>query len=166
MSAPILRSSSSLRSATAPSTPAGGITAEVVTFADVDALRAAPAEQVRGKIVYIGHAMPRTEDGSGYGVFGAPRRQGPTVASQKGAVGIVIRSIGTDREHRNPHTGVMNFAEGATPIPAGALSNPDADQLERIFARGQRPTLRLTLISNVTQGRSGNVIAEVPGPRS
>lgn len=145
------------------STPADGITAEVIAFPDVDALRAAPVEQVRGKIVYIGHDMPRTEDGSGYGVFGAPRRQGPTLASQKGAVGIVIRSIGTDREHRNPHTGVMNFADGATPIPAGALSNPDADQLERIFARGQRPTLRLTLQSTVTQGRSGNVIAEVPG---
>lgn len=145
------------------STPAGGVTGEVVTFADVEALRAAPAEQVRGKIVYIGHAMPRTEDGSGYGIFGAPRRQGPSIASQKGALAIVIRSIGTDREHRNPHTGVMNFTDGTTPIPAGALSNPDADQLERILARGQRPTLRLTLESRVTQGRSGNVIAEVPG---
>jgi hypothetical protein len=145
------------------STSAGGITGEVVAFADVDALRAASPEQVRGKIVYIGHAMPRTEDGSGYGIFGAPRRQGPTVASQKGAVAIVIRSIGTDRDHRNPHTGTMSFADRATPIPAGALSNPDADQLERIFARGQRPTLRLTLESQVTQGRSGNVIAEVPG---
>lgn len=145
------------------STPAGGVTGEVVAFADVDALRAAPAEQVRGKIVYIGNAMPRTEDGSGYGVFGAPRRQGPTLASQKGALAIVIRSIGTDREHRNPHTGVMNFTDGAKPIPAGALSNPDADQLERILARRQRPTLRLTLESRVSQGRSGNVIAEVPG---
>jgi hypothetical protein len=145
------------------STPPGGVSGEVIAFADVEALRAAPAEQVRGKIVYIGNAMPRTEDGSGYGVFGAPRRQGPTLASQKGAAAIVIRSIGTDRDHRNPHTGVMNFTDGATPIPAGALSNPDADQIERILARGQRPTLRLTLESRVTQGRSGNVIAEVPG---
>lgn len=145
------------------STPGGGVTGEVIAFPDVEALRAAAPADVRGKIVYIGHAMPRTEDGSGYGVFGAPRRQGPTVAAQKGALAIVIRSIGTDRDRRNPHTGVMNFAEGTTPIPAGALSNPDADQLERILARGQKPTLRLTLESRVTQGRSGNVIAEVPG---
>ncbi len=145
------------------STPAAGVTGEVISFPDVDALRAASPAEVRGKIVYIGHAMPRTQDGSGYGIFGAPRRQGPTVASQKGALAIVIRSIGTDRDHRNPHTGVMNFADGATPIPAGALANPDADQLERILARGQRPTLRLTLESRVSQGRSGNVIAEVPG---
>lgn len=145
------------------STPAGGVTGEVIAFPDVQALEAAPVEAVRGKIVYIGHAMPRTMDGSGYGVFGAPRRTGPTLASRKGAAAILIRSIGTDREHRNPHTGVMSFAEGATPIPAGALSNPDADQLERIFARGQRPTVRLTLESRTSQGTSGNVIAEVPG---
>ena len=68
------------------------------------------------------------QDGSGYGQFGAPRRQGPTLASKKGALAIVVRSIGTDH-HRNPHTGVMTFDNGAKPIPAGALSNPDADQL-------------------------------------
>ena len=145
------------------STDAAGVTAEVIAFADVDALGAAPAELVRNKIVYIGHAMPRTMDGSGYGVFGAPRRSGPTLASQKGAIAILIRSIGTDRQHRNPHTGVMTFERGAAPIPAGALSNPDADQLERILARGERPTVRLTLQSRTSQGKSGNVIAEVPG---
>lgn len=146
------------------STPPDGITGEVVAFASVEALRAAPSEQVRGKIVYIGHSMPRTQDGSGYGVFGAPRRQGPTLASQKGAAAIVIRSIGTDW-HRNPHTGVMSFADGARPIPAGALTNPDADQLERMLARAGRPvTLRLTLLSRQLQDQqSGNVIAEVPG---
>lgn len=145
-------------------TPPGGLTAEVIGFSSVDALRAASPEQVRGKIVYIGHAMPRTQDGSGYGVFGAPRRQGPTVASQKGAAGIVIRSIGTDF-HRNPHTGVMSFAEGVQPIPAAALSNPDADQLERILARARQPvTMRLVLNSRqITDQPSGNVIAEVPG---
>ncbi len=146
------------------STAPGGITAEVVGFPSMDALRAAPPEQVRGRIVYITHAMPRTQDGSGYGVFGAPRRQGPTIASQKGAAAIVIRSIGTDW-HRNPHAGVMNFADGAQPIPAGALSNPDADQLERILARARGPvTMRLTLQSQQLANQpSGNVIAEVPG---
>ncbi|GAA4016118.1 M28 family metallopeptidase [Sphingomonas swuensis] len=148
------------------STPPGGVTGEVIAFASVDALRAAPAEQVRGKIVYIGHDMPRTQDGSGYGIYGAPRRQGPTIAAQKGAAAILVRSIGTDREHRNPHTGVMSFAEGVKPIPAGALSNPDADQLERVVKRSgeRRPTLRLILESTLkTNQQSGNVIAEVPG---
>ncbi len=50
------------------------------------------------------------------------------------------------------------------PIPAGALSNPDADQLERILRRGQPVRMRLTLTPrNIGRRQSGNVVAEVPG---
>ena len=140
-----------------------GITGQIVYFPSVDALRAAPDSAVRGKIVFIDHNMMPAQDGSGYGQFGAPRRQGPTIASLKGAIGIVIRSIGTDH-HRNPHTGVHYFTVGAVPIPAGALSVPDAEQLVRILKRGQAVTMHLTLVSEKHDGgQSGNVIAEVPG---
>ena len=88
--------------------------------------------------MFVDHRMMANQDGSGYGQFGAPRRQGPTVASQKGALAIVVRSIGTDH-HRNPHAGVMTFNDGAKPIPAGALSVPDAEQLNRILQRGIPP---------------------------
>lgn len=145
------------------STPPQGVTGEIVYFESLDALRAAPDAAVRGKIVFIDHHMMPAQDGSGYGQFGAPRRQGPTVASLKGALAIVIRSIGTDH-HRNPHTGVQYFTDGARPIPAGALSIPDAEQLVRILKRGQPVTMRLTLVSQKIQGgHSGNVIAEVRG---
>ena len=144
------------------STGPAGITGEVIGFDSVDALRLAPDAAVRGKIVFIDHHMPANQDGSGYGQFGAPRRQGPTIASLKGAVGIVIRSIGTDH-NRTPHTGVMTFANGAKPIPAGALSVPDAEQLVRILKRGKPVSMRLVLESRPIQGTSGNVIAEVPG---
>ena len=145
------------------STPAQGITGEIAYFDSVDALRAAPDSAVKGKIVFIDHHMMPAQDGSGYGQFGAPRRQGPTIASLKGAMGIVIRSIGTDH-HRNPHTGVQYFTDGATPIPAGALSVPDAEQLVRILKRGKPVVMHLTLVSQKLEGgQSGNVIAEVPG---
>ena len=144
-------------------TPPNGIDAELIGFDSVEALTAAPDAAVRGKIVFVTHAMPRTMDGSGYGQFGAPRRQGPTIASRKGAAAIVIRSIGTDH-HRNPHTGVMSFAEGVAPIPAGALSIPDAEQVERILKRGKPVRMRLVLTPrNIGTRQSGNVIAEVPG---
>lgn len=145
------------------STGPEGVSGEIVAFDSVDALRAAPAGQVKGKIVFIDHAMPANQDGSGYGQFGAPRRQGPTIASQKGALALIVRSIGTDW-HRNPHAGVMSFSDGAKPIPAGALSNPDADQLLRILKRGRPTSLKLVLESrNLGTRQSGNVIAEVPG---
>lgn len=144
-------------------TPTSGIMAEVIGFETMADLEAAPDAQVRGKIVFVSHEMKPTQDGSGYGYFGAARRAGPTVASRKGAAGIVIRSIGTDH-HRNPHTGVQTFAEGVTPIPAAALSVPDAEQLQRILKRGKPVTMRLTLTPrNIGTRQSGNVIAEIPG---
>ena len=145
------------------STGPGGVTGEIVAFDSVDELRAAPDEAVRGRIVFVDHHMVATSDGIGYGQFGAPRRQGPTIASKKGALAIVVRSIGTDH-HRNPHTGVQVFSEGATPIPAGALSVPDAEQLVRILKRGKPVSMKLVLQSqNIGTRQSGNVIAEVPG---
>jgi len=75
----------------------------------------------------------------------------------------VVRSIGTDH-HRNPHTGVQYFTDGAAPIPAGALSLPDAEQLVRIVKRGRPVTMHLTLVSERREnGQSGNVVADVPG---
>ena len=145
------------------STGPAGVTGEIAYFDSVDSLRAAPEDKVRGKIVFIDHHMTPTQDGSGYGQFGAPRRQGPTIASLKGALAIVVRSIGTDH-HRNPHAGVQYFTDGARPIPAGALTVPDAEQLVRILKRGQPVLMHLTLVSEHSEGgHSGNVIAEVPG---
>jgi hypothetical protein len=144
-------------------TPTRGLQAEVVGFDDIEALIAASDSSVRGKIVFVSHAMAPTQDGAGYGYFGRARREGPSIASRKGAVAIVIRSIGTDY-HRNPHTGVQSWAEGAKPIPAGALSLPDAEQLQRILRRGRPVTMRLTLTPrNIGRRQSGNVIAEAPG---
>ena len=56
------------------STGSAGVTGNVVYFESVDALRDAPDSAVRGKIVFIDHHMMPTQDGSGYGQFGAPRR--------------------------------------------------------------------------------------------
>jgi hypothetical protein len=143
-------------------TPPGGITAPLVYFETLDALKAAPAGSLAGKIAFIDHAMRANQDGSGYGPFGNVRRQGPAIASAKGAVGAIIRSAGTDN-HRNPHTGGTNFGD-ARPIPAGAVSNPDADLIARLAARGKPMSVALTLTSHPQPDMpSGNVIADLPG---
>ena len=144
-------------------TPDGGITAEIIGFPSLDALKAAPDAAVKGKIVFVWHRMMATQDGSSYGTYGPIRRAGASIASKKGAAAILIRSIGTD-QHRVPHTGVTGWTDGAKPIPAAALSVPDAEQLERILARGKPVRLHLTLTpKTVGTHQSGNVIAEVPG---
>lgn len=155
------------------STGVKGIEGDVAYFESFDALVAAPEADVKGKIVFIDHKMQPTQDGSGYGYYGRGRFTGPNIASKKGAIAIVIRSIGTD-SHRNPHAGGTNFEAGVKPIPAGAISNPDADQLVRQWRRPQpvladgdaRDPVRMKLVltpQNLGTKHSGNVIAEVPG---
>jgi carboxypeptidase Q len=140
-----------------------GLTAQVVAFASIADLQAAPAGSLTGKIAYVGNAMVATQDGSSYGQFGFARFSGPSLAAQKGAAAIVIKSIGSDKG-RGPHTGVTTFAKGVTPIPAAALSVSDAALLERMIARGKPVVLKLVLTPQQTgEQESGNVIAEVPG---
>jgi Zn-dependent M28 family amino/carboxypeptidase len=144
-------------------TPDKGIEGELVYFPSFAALQAAPAGSLAGKIAFIDHAMKANQDGSGYGPFGAARRQGPAAAAQKGAIGVVIRSIGTDN-HRNPHTGGTGWPASVTPIPAGAVSNPDADQIARIAKQGKPMRLSLTLTGRTTDNLpSGNVIGDIVG---
>ena len=107
------------------STGPAGVTGQIVAFDSVDALRATPDSAVRGKIVFIDHRMQANQDGSGYGQFGAPRRAGPTLASQKGAIAIVIRSIGTDPP-RSSHSAPGCELPTAPALPAVPASIPDA----------------------------------------
>ncbi|MDC0886837.1 M28 family peptidase [Altererythrobacter sp.] len=147
------------------STGPDGITAEVVYFPTVDDLRAAPAGSLAGKIAFVSHSMTRTQDGSQYGFAGPARWVASGIAASKGAVATVIKSVGTDL-HRNPHTGGAGFPDGVAPTPAGALSVPDALNLERMFARAEgRPiTMKLTLTPrNLGTTTSGNVVGEIVG---
>jgi Zn-dependent M28 family amino/carboxypeptidase len=144
-------------------TPAEGLTAPVVYFATFNDLLLAPAGSLTGKIAFVSNAMEPTQDGSSYGSSGSARFVGPNVAAQKGAAALVIRSIGTDHG-RGPHAGTTNFDAGVTPIPAGALSVADAENLERMIKLGKPVTMKLTLTPRFVGDRqSGNVVAEVPG---
>lgn len=150
---------------TSASTGPDGITAEVVMFASVADLQAAPAGSLAGKIAYISHKMTPTQDGSQYGFAGPARWVAAGIAASKGAVATVIKSVGTDN-HRNPHTGGTSFPEGVTPTPAGALSLPDAANLERMFERaGGKPiTMKLVLTpQDLGMQESGNVTGEIVG---
>ena len=141
----------------------GPIEADVVEFADLDAMKNAKPGSLDGKIAYISNRMQRFKDGHGYGPAVAARKDGPSVAGRLGAKALLIRSIGTDSD-RLPHTGVLRYANDATKIPAAALSNPDADQLSRILAQGKTVRLRLNLGAE-TRGTftSYNVIGEISG---
>jgi hypothetical protein len=144
-------------------TGAEGVEAEAVMVRDVDALSALPAGAVKDRIVFFTNRMERTQDGSGYGKAVTVRAAGPAVAGSLGALGVVIRSVSTS-DDRFPHTGATRYRDDAPRIPAFAISNPDADALERQFASGKPVRLRLWSTSrDLPPARSANVIGEIPG---
>ncbi|MCF6221074.1 MAG: M20/M25/M40 family metallo-hydrolase [Robiginitomaculum sp.] len=144
-------------------TPKAGTKAPVAYFADYEALLAAPMGSLDGKIAYISGRMEKHRDGAGYGPANQKRRSGATEAAKRGAVAVLIRSVGTD-SHRFPHTGQMRYAEDVKKIPIGALSSPDADQLDRIFAMDKDVEIKLRLNTrDLGEKISGNVMAEIRG---
>jgi len=148
------------------STPEGGLEAEVVFFPSFDDLVAydSSADALEGKIVYVNDRMVASRTAEGYGPANRKRTRAWIQAEDRGAVGVLIRSVGTS-SNRFPHTGMMSRPDGRTAtIPAMALSAPDADQIERIHARGNTLTIRMrTQAGWRGQATSGNVIAEIVG---
>ena len=143
--------------------PGGTVEAEIVRFDSFEALQAAPAGSLAGKIAFVDYDMARTRDGSGYGKAGAVRSRGPSEAIRKGAAGYLMRSIGTS-PHRVANTGITRFDEGLAPIPAAALSRVDADQLARLLQRGPvRVRLALDCGWTGAEYTSHNVIGEITG---
>ena len=143
-------------------TDAGGIEAEIALFRTYDDLLAAAPGSLNGKIAVVTQRMVRAPDGSGYGAANRIRRLGPSEAAKRGAIGYLLRSLGTD-SHRLPHTAPLNYEDGAPRIPAAALAIPDADQLERLAALGP-VRIRLLLTPNVQENApSWNVVGEIKG---
>ncbi|NCT69519.1 MAG: M28 family peptidase [Xanthomonadaceae bacterium] len=142
--------------------PAGKVDAEIVRFADLAALEAAPEGSLAGKIAFVDYQMKAARDGSDYRNGGAIRSKGPSAAIRKGAVAFLMRSAGTDN-HRVAHTGITRFDDGLTPVPSASLTIPDADQLTRLLQRGP---VRVSLALDCGwdgEYTSHNVIGEITG---
>lgn len=165
------------------STPEGGITADIVHFATFEDLQASDASEVRDKIVFISNRMERRKDGSGYGSANVARSRGHSETASKGGLAILIRSIGTDN-HDAPHTGSMSFGQngatvgeqqqayddawgaayGASTVAAAAVSNADADVLQKLLDSGETVTVSLDIRNNNPgEITSYNIIGELTG---
>lgn len=161
--APVLQPLAVAALGESPATPPGGLEGEVVIFPSLADLKEAPPGSLTGKIAFVAARMVRTQDGEGYGAAVEARSNGPAEAAKRGAVAFVLRSVGTD-SNRLAHTGTTDYVDGRVPVPAFALSSPDADQIERLAALGEKVRIRLySSASYVKDARSQNVIAEVPG---
>ncbi len=150
----------------AAATPEQGLEAELAFFDSFDDLLAFEGveDALEGKLVFVNDRMVAARGGEGYGWANRKRREAWREAEDRGAVGVLIRSVGTS-SNRFAHTGMMGFPDGRLPeIPALAVSAPDADQIQRVHESGQTLRMRLRTYAGWRgEVLSGNVIADIEG---
>jgi carboxypeptidase Q len=146
------------------STPAEGITAEIVVVKDENELKEL-GEKVKGKIVLFNNVMPPYDPikGSGYGDSVRFRSRGAVWAAEYGAAAALVRSV-TATSLRSAHTGAMSYRDAKVKIPAAAISIEDADMLARLASRGKSITARLKMEARTDgESPSANVLGELVG---
>ena len=141
-----------------------GLEAAVMVVDTFDELRER-AEEAEGKIVLFNRAMgPDGEGGTlGYGDVVTQRVGGAIEAARVGAVGSLIRSVGS-ADFRLPHTGMMRYQSDVPKIPHVAISSEDADLIARFVARGKAVHVSMRLdCRDAGEVPSANVIGELRG---
>ena len=145
------------------STPADGLTADVVTVDSFDELTALGREKVAGKIVLFNELFDKQKAAAGqafaaYGEAVRYRAAGPKAAADLGAVAALVRTVGS-ADYRLPHTGA-SFAAG---IPAAAVTAEDADLIVHLAAQGKVGMHLLLTPQKLPDETSYNVIADLKG---
>ncbi len=137
--------------------------ADVIIANSFEEFEKLPAKDVKGKIVFFNYRFRQdlVHTFHGYGDAGPYRWAGPSVASNKGAIGLIIRSVSTGLDDF-PHTGAMGYRD-AEPIPAVAVGNITADLMEQEFKKGPVKAQIMARCRMIGTARSYNVIGEIKG---
>ena len=145
-------------------TPQAGLTAEVVAVNSFDELEALGRKTVEGKIVLYNVPFPEGENTfASYGKVAGYRSRGASRAAALGAVAALVRSLGPV-SLQNPHTGMMNYENGAPKIPAAAVTIEDASLIQRLVDAGQTVTVSLAMgARQLPDADSANVVGELRG---
>ena len=145
------------------STPADGLTAEVIIVDTFDELQALGRNKVAGKIVLFNEPFDKQKSGAGlafaaYSEAVRYRAAGPKAAADLGAVAALVRSV-SSADYRLPHTG-FSLPAG---IPAAAVTAEDADLIVHLASEG-KVRMHLTLTPQKLPDETGyNVIADLKG---
>jgi carboxypeptidase Q len=145
------------------STPADGLTADVITVNTFDELNALGRDKVAGKIVLFNEPFDKQKAAAGYAFasYGEAvryRAAGPKAAADLGAVAALVRSVGS-ADYRLPHTG-FNAPAG---IPSAAVTAEDADLIAHLTAEGPVRMRLVVTPQKLPDETSYNVVADLKG---
>jgi carboxypeptidase Q len=136
-----------------PSTPAGGVEAEVV-----DAAHGNPVEldrlgsSLEGKYaLVIDEPMP--------GGRWMHRSEIMLEVSKRGAAGLLFQTV---QPGQLPVTGTC-WNSGVSPVPGVGISMEDGEWMRRSLARGEKVVVRVEMTNQTGPASSANLVAEIPG---
>ena len=141
------------------------LSAKLIEVKSVEELKELSDSEVKGKIVFFNGAMnpAYVRTFQAYSESGAQRWTGPWVAQEKGAVGVIVRSLTTIID-KNPHTGSMGSRDGNKGVPSAAISTYHANQLHRTLKVNPNVTFSYQMnCETFPDTLSYNVIGEIYG---
>lgn len=146
-----------------PSTTGEGLISEVVEVQGLEDLKSRKPGSVAGKIVFFNRPVDMTLINT-FRIYGSAvdqRHRGPALAAELGAVGVLVRSVGT-RIDTFPHTGSTRY--GDRKIPAAAISAVDANILSEALKKDQNLRVSMVIEAEVMEEiTTYNLIADIRG---
>ena len=137
---------------------------DLIEFSSLEELKKASKSKVAGKIVFINQKMDaaQIQTFKAYGGCYAIRGEGAVEAAKKGAIAVIIRSLGLPIDE-HPHTGSMHYEKDVPKIPAAAISTQDAEMVsEWLKTENLQVNLELNCME-FPDAPSFNVIGELKG---
>lgn len=144
----------------------GPLEAELIEVQGLEEMKALDESKVKGKIVFYNKPMdPRLINTfESYGGCSGQRFWGAVEAAEKGAVGVIVRSLTLLEDDDHPHTGSMAYKDGVTKIPSVAVTTSHANVLHEQLRAGEKVTVKLDINPKTNPWvKSYNVIGEIRG---
>jgi carboxypeptidase Q len=140
------------------------VTGEIImvkSFAEYDKLS---SDQVKDKIVFFNYPFSQSyiETFKGYSDASAYRSTAAMLTAEKGGKFAIVRSLSSAFDDV-PHTGGMRYKDGTAKIPAVAIGNTTADELESLL-KSNKITAKLNSNCGMKGEKlSDSVIGEITG---
>ncbi|WP_333597710.1 M20/M25/M40 family metallo-hydrolase [Chryseobacterium flavum] len=142
------------------------VSGEIIMVKSLEEYEKLPAEKVRDKIVFFNYPFNQAHIQTfiAYRDAGVYRRTAATLTAKKGGKFAIIRSLSSAFDDV-PHTGAMRYEEGIPKVPAIAIGNTSADELENLL-KMQNITAKLNSSCGMKgERRSYSVIGEITGKK-
>ncbi|WP_261512003.1 M20/M25/M40 family metallo-hydrolase [Chryseobacterium paludis] len=142
------------------------VSGEVIMVKSMEEYYRLPAEKVKDKIVFFNYPFSQSfiETFKGYSDAAKYRVTAAALTAKKGGKFAIIRSLSSAFDDV-PHTGAMRYEDNVDKIPAVAVGNTTADELEQLL---KTQKVLATLNSNCGmkgEKLSHSVIGEITGKK-